>query len=516
MIPSEEQADIELRRQQALVAIEVLDTQPEPVFDAITQAAAQACCAPIALVSLSDTHRQWFKSNIGLPGVAQAPRDIAFCDHAIRADDLFEVPDALADGRFSGNPWVTGDPWIRFYAGAPIVMPTGERIGTVCVIDREPRQLDAGQRAMLASLGRIASAALHERRRQIEANRELALSEAHYRVIVEDQSELVSLANADGTLSFVNAAYARHYGLQADRLVGRSLLDFVAEADRPAVAAHLQAVAATGLLSGGINRTRSAAGDARWVSWINRPVPTAAGTSPLIHSVGRDITDQRLAELRMQAALRDKETLLKEVYHRVKNNLQIVQSLLSLQQHGTGDAAARLALAESARRVRAMALVHEQLYQSGDLALISLQAYTRKLLGQIDEAAGATSRGIELVARICELRSNLDGAIPFGLLVTELVSNALEHGFEAAQPGRICVELALNDDMPELAVTDDGVGLRPGFVLDGRSMGLQLAASLAQQLGGELSAENKQGAIFRARLPRLKVPQGDAPDQVAG
>ena len=350
----------EQRRIEALTDLSVLDTLPEPMFEAITSAAAQACGVPIALVSLVDTERQWFKSNIGLSGVGQTARDVAFCDHAIRGKRLFEVPDARDDHRFAANPLVTGEPHIRFYAGAPIELPGGERVGTVCVIDRAPRQLSDAQRAMLTGLGRVASVALVERRRQLATIRDLALAEGHYRAIVEDQTELISLAAPDGTLRFVNAAYARHYGLTAAQLVGRNLLDFVDAADRAAVAAHLRAVAAgTGHVTG-VNRTQSPAGGVRWVAWTNRPVAAADG-GVAIHSVGRDITEQHLAEVQLREALRDKETLLKEVYHRVKNNLQLVQSLLSLQHRSATDAATRAALAESTRRIRAMALVHEKL-----------------------------------------------------------------------------------------------------------------------------------------------------------
>jgi len=147
-------------RQEALIGLRVLDTLPEPVFDAITAAAAAACGVPIALVSLVDADRQWFKSNVGLPGVDQTPREVAFCDHAIRDNRLFEVPSASDDTRFAGNPLVVGEPRIRFYAGAPIELPNGARVGTVCVIDREPRHLTDEQRALLLCLSRVASAAL--------------------------------------------------------------------------------------------------------------------------------------------------------------------------------------------------------------------------------------------------------------------------------------------------------------------------------------------------------------------
>lgn len=496
----------ERRRQEALTGLGVLDTVPEPVFDAITSVAASACGVPIALVSLVDADRQWFKSNIGLPGVEQTPREVAFCDHAIRGSGLFEVPSAADDARFAGNPLVTGDPRIRFYAGAPIELPGGERVGTVCVIDREPRQLTEAQRALLVGLGRVASAALIDRQRQLALSRQIAVSEARYRAIVEDQSELISLASPDGVLTFVNQAYARHYGTPAEQMIGRPLFDFVATSDRIAVAAHLERLVATREISKSVNRSRSSAGDERWVEWTNRPLIDEAGRCTAIHSVGRDVTDQHLAEMGLRDALHDKETLLKEVYHRVKNNLQLVQSLLSLQHRGTDDPSVQSALADSARRIRSMALVHEKLYQSRSLACIALGDYARDLLRHIGDAASTASRGIEIQADVADIDAALDAAIPFGLLLTELVFNALEHAFEGRPRGRVGIALDLEDGVPLLRVADDGAGLKPGFSCSQTSgMGLQLATSLAMQLGGVLQARSllQGGAEFTARLPGL-------------
>ena len=114
----------------ALHALEILDTAPEAEFDALVRVASLVCGVPISLVSLIDTDRQWFKANIGLPGVTQTPRDLAFCAHAVLGDELFEVQDATQDPRFLDNPLVISQPGIRFYAGAPITLEDGSRIGT--------------------------------------------------------------------------------------------------------------------------------------------------------------------------------------------------------------------------------------------------------------------------------------------------------------------------------------------------------------------------------------------------
>ncbi len=159
------QPEYEEQRLRALNEYGVLDTLEESEFNDLTQLAACICDAPIALISLVDRHRQWFKSKVGLH-TAETPRDVAFCAHGILKDEVMIVPDALHDNRFHDNPLVTGEPHVRFYAGAPLITPKGQRIGMLCVIDHEARTLSPNQINALQILGREVIARLELKKAQ--------------------------------------------------------------------------------------------------------------------------------------------------------------------------------------------------------------------------------------------------------------------------------------------------------------------------------------------------------------
>ena len=219
----------ESARLARLQALDVLDTEPEPELDALARAASLVCGVPISLISLVDADRQWFKANIGLPEATQTPRDVAFCAHAILGDTLMEVPDALLDARFSDNPLVAGAPDIRFYAGVPLRMSDGLSIGTLCVIDRVPRQLDNHQRAILVNLAEAAAVALERRVRTkqfVQAQMEVALlHEAHSRLaaIIEHSDDAIISKNLQGRVMTWNESATRLFGYTAPQMVGQPI-----------------------------------------------------------------------------------------------------------------------------------------------------------------------------------------------------------------------------------------------------------------------------------------------------
>lgn len=219
--------DDEAQRLKALNRYEILDTEAEPAFDDLARLAGQVCETPIALISLVDPCRQWFKAKTGL-AACETSRDMAFCAHAILQRDLLIVPDALADERFADNPLVTGEPKIRFYAGAPLVTEDGYALGTLCVIDRTPRHLSGEQRAALAALGRQVMSQMELRLRNRELHRSVAAeraaraAEVRLRFAIDHSLEGVALLDREGRLTYLNHAFAELYGFDVAQLMGRS------------------------------------------------------------------------------------------------------------------------------------------------------------------------------------------------------------------------------------------------------------------------------------------------------
>ena len=221
-------------RQQALNELEIVDSGAESAFDGLVQAASAICGTPIALISLIDHDRQWFKANVGLEGVKETPRCISFCTHAIKQSELFVVEDAQIDPEFSGNPLVTGDPHIRFYAGAPLRLSSGATVGTLCVIGLQPMRLDEDQRKVLCNLSKTAVHLLEGRRAE--------RMEAKYRQEAEQISADMPIGlfatDAAGGCYYTNERWQDLYGLSLEESLGNGWTETIHPEDRSAVFAE--------------------------------------------------------------------------------------------------------------------------------------------------------------------------------------------------------------------------------------------------------------------------------------
>ena len=236
-----------------------------------------------------------------------------------------------------------------------------------------------------------------------------------------------------------------------------------------------------------------------WAELVNHPVLNASGEVVTIEGVARDITERKDAEEQVIASLKEKEVLLKEIHHRVKNNLQIIQSLLNMQFRRVKDMRVLNVLRESQNRVRSMALIHERLYRSTNLSQVDLRAYITKLVSELYTSYGADPERIRLYTQLEDVRLEIDDAIPCGLIINELVSNALKHGFPRRRRGMLQIRLGTGPHGNViLVVRDNGVGLRRGMDFRRtKTLGLQLVCTLVDQLSGKIEARHGKGTEFR-------------------
>ncbi len=220
----------------------------------------------------------------------------------------------------------------------------------------------------------------------------------------------------------------------------------------------------------------------------------------------QDVTNSRHAEEQIKASLKEKEVLLKEIHHRVKNNLQIISSLLNLQSAEIEDPKASQKFRESQDRVRAMALIHERLYQSSDLAKIDFSGYVRSLTGHLLRSYKVNANAIRLNLDVDSVPMNLDVAIPCGLIINELVSNAFKYAFPQGEGGEIKVYFAENGDRKlKLIVQDNGIGFPENANPEGSdSLGLKLVRSLTEQLGGAVNYRSQDGFVCDISIPNSK------------
>lgn len=211
----------ETMRLDALRKLKVMDTPPEAQFDALARVAALACATPMSSITLIGEDRQWLKASIGLSGLSETSRNLSFCRYTIEGDDLFEVRDAARDHRFSTNPFVTGEPNIRFYAGVPLKLSGGENVGSICVFDTVPRHLSQSQKEMLRHLALAATKAL-EARRTAQLESELVAFAAQTQSILQHSQDAIITMDLEGRITQWNLAAERMFGYSSEEARGAS------------------------------------------------------------------------------------------------------------------------------------------------------------------------------------------------------------------------------------------------------------------------------------------------------
>jgi PAS domain S-box-containing protein len=304
--------------------------------------------------------------------------------------------------------------------------------------------------------------------------------------------------DADARFAFGNAAGERLTGYRLEELLGRSFMDLVAPEDLPELVDRFRRAIAGEAIPPHVQ--------AEMIRKDGVRVPIELSMANLILDgrvvgrvgVARDITERRRAEEQIKASLQEKEVLLKEVHHRVKNNLQIISSLLNLQSKYINNPHALQMLIDSQNRVKSMAVIHEILLQSRDIARIDFAEYIKTISVQLFRSYGAYSRKIALVINVKDIMLDVDTAIPCGLIVTELVSNSLKYAFTDGRDGKISIDFSKDHlDTLQLIVSDNGVGFHKNISVENiESLGLKLVVALVKQLSGIVEIDHTNGTTF--------------------
>ncbi|MCB1910086.1 MAG: PAS domain S-box protein [Rhodocyclaceae bacterium] len=342
-----------------------------------------------------------------------------------------------------------------------------------------------------------------DRTAQVAGEEALALSEQRFRLAVESFPDGLVMVDQKARMVLVNAGMETLFGYARDELLGARIDQLLPDTQRHGHAAHFARYMEHPTARAMANRrelhARRKDGSEFQVEIGLNPIPSEQGT--MVLATIQDVTARYAARRSTERALEEKTVLLHEIHHRVKNNLQVISSLLNLQSRGaSGDVAA--ALAESQGRIKAMALIHQLLYERKDFSSVDIAEYLRRLCGLLSESYRSVRPRFRFVLEAEEgVCVSLKRAVPCGLLVNELVTNALKHAFPEPRTGQVLVSLQRDDDGFTITVADDGIGLPPEVVPGvTRSLGMQLIPLLSDQACGSWALTRDNGTRFTIRI----------------
>jgi len=340
-----------------------------------------------------------------------------------------------------------------------------------------------------------------------QAEKALRQSEERFRQIAENIREVFWITEPkDKQLIYISPAYEEVWGTTHGSLseVSRMWRDTVHPEDLPRLLGAAEKVQTGGDYDLEYRIVRPD-GEIRWVRDRAFPILNVSGEVYRVAGVLDDVTDRKQALEQIKSSLHEKEVLLKEIHHRVKNNMQVITSLLSLQSKTIGDARAFAVFQDSQNRVKSMALIHETLYQSKDLSRINFAEYLQKLVAHVSRSYRIRPDAVKINVNVDDVSLPIDTAVPCGLIINELAANSLKYAFPADTKGEINITFSRVDARYVLCVSDTGVGLPADFDPEkGKSLGMKLVRMLTTQLCGELECRNGVGTTFEITFPEEK------------
>jgi PAS domain S-box-containing protein len=547
----------EHERLAALARYAILDTDPELPYDEIVQLVAHICQTPIALVSLVDEGRQWFKARRGL-AAPETSRDVAFCAHVVETGHRLIVEDARRDERFADNPLVTGDPHLVYYAGVPLETAEGLTLGTLCALDHQPRVLSAEQLDMLAALSRLVMRQLDLRlaeRERLAAEADLGeakqlageakqVAEKAVRLrqrLFEASLDMSCIAGFDGYFKEINSAWSTTLGWSREELMAKPFVEFVHPDDRATTISSLSQGDHISVRFE--NRYETKSGEYRWLAWSSAPDMT----NELLLATARDVTVLKAREVELMVARQIAETanqaksdFLTKMSHELRTPLNSVigfTNLLHRNKKGHFDNQDLVYLDKIAKNgIHLLSLINDLL----DLSKIEA-GHTE--LGLTDVDVGRLARSVfdEFEATISAAGNHLTLVIPAELApiradarrLKQILINLLANANKFTRNGAIELRVITNAETParviRLDVADSGIGIPASqceLVFDafhqvsqgdarafgGNGLGLAISRSLAQLHGFELGVVSIEG---RGTTFYIKVePHAPTPDHV--
>ena len=317
---------------------------------------------------------------------------------------------------------------------------------------------------------------------------------------------ILVVINKTGEITLINKKGCRILGYETDELIGKNWFKTCLpprDSDRVFAAFQQLIRGEVEALEYYENPVLTSSGEERLIAWHNTLLKNENSETVGTLSSGEDVTERNEAERKLKASLKEKELLLKEVHHRVKNNMAIISSLLNLQADSFKDPAVLTAFKDSQYRIRSMALVHEKLYQSKDLSKINFSEYILDLTRQVSRSNEFRERNVTPKIEADNINMSIDTAIPCGLIISELLTNAFKYAFPRHHKGEILVRMRfLKKGYCELIVRDNGVGLPEHIDMQNPStFGLNLVYLLTQQLEGTLKVQRRNGTTIKITFP---------------
>lgn len=467
-------------------------------FVPLNRLASFICKTPVSLVNLLDENFQFTASKFGDWEGQITPREGTVCQFTVGQEDILVINDTRKDERTESIQELRENREVRFYAGVPIKSPSGARIGAFCVIDERPKELSESQRQALIDLGKEVDVRIKllKQKKAVELkNKKLQQAAA----FLENSTDILwvlepmtfKIVKSEGVDSIL--------GYSDGKVIGESLFDLI---DQINIQNHIKQWIHEKNNHSKLGIPVKINTESDDEIWLNL---TFTKYEDHLLATGRDITKQQRAEHSLKESLEEKEILLSEVHHRVKNNLAVIMSLIQLERFKTEDKTVGDMLRNTESRILSIAKIHELLYQSKDFANVQLGSYVKELIAHLQETHQMQGRSIDIDVKITDSSMNVNQALPVGLIINELITNAIKHAFSQQAAGTITVLiLEEENNMVTVEVRDNGKGVNINAedLKEQGNLGFTLISTLVKQLNGDLNIIGDGGTIFRLHFQK--------------